>query len=185
MLARPRHYTEVMKVSQPLLTPQSPSLRGLANKSGPPEPPKESFEPSPPSTPLWKKALNSGVVSVGVGAAATAAATVVLAGAISGPDALGAPILAAMVAGPVGLVTGAIAGWRNCGGQEEPSTLRKLGNAAAWGVTGAIAGSLATIGLINATVSGPDALGGLLFLPIGAGVGALGAGAIGWKMTDG
>ena len=173
-----------MKVSQPPVGLQSHLPKVSLQKTDKPDSPGDNFEPSPPSTPLWKKALNSGAVSVGVGVVSTVAATAVLGAAIGGPDALAAPLIAATVAGPIGLVTGAIAGWKNCGG-EDPSTLRKLGNAAAWGVTGAVAGAFLTVAGISAAVSGPDALGAFFFAPMGAGVGALGAAALGWKMTEG
>ncbi|MFN8607085.1 MAG: hypothetical protein U0931_06115 [Vulcanimicrobiota bacterium] len=145
----------------------------------------EKFEPREPDgpTPLWKKMANAAVVGSGSAVIATVAGTALLASVISGPDALGAPLLAAAVGGPLGFVTGAIAGWRNCG-QEDPSLLRKLGNAGAWAAAGAVAGVLGTVALVDATVHGPDALGGLLLTPVGAAVGAAGAGVVGWKMAQ-
>lgn len=166
---------------------QQPALKTLSKPPAKPDKAPvsgEKFEPREPDgpTPLWKKMANAAVVGVGTAVIATVAGTVALASAISGPDALGAPLLAAAIGGPVGFVTGAIAGWKNCD-QENPSLLRKLGNAGAWAAAGAVAGVLGTVAVVGATIQGPDALGGLLLTPAGAALGAAGAGVIGWKMA--
>ena len=145
----------------------------------------DQFQPREPDgpTPLWKKMANAAVVGAGTAVVATVAGTVALAATISGPDALGAPLLAAAIGGPVGFITGAIAGWKNCD-QDNPSLLRKLGNASAWAAAGAVAGVVGTVALVGATVSGPDALGGLLLAPAGAALGAAGGGVLGWKIAQ-
>ncbi|MBS2039079.1 hypothetical protein JST97_29120 [bacterium] len=167
---------------------QQPAIRTLNPSSAKAEQTPadgEKFEPGPPGepTPVWKKLTNAAVVGSGTAVLAVVAGTAVLASTISGPDALGAPLIAAAVGGPVGFVSGAVAGWNNCE-RDNPSLLRKLGNASAWAAAGAVAGVLGTVALVDATIHGPDALGGLLLTPVGAALGAAGAGVIGWRMAQ-
>ncbi len=173
-----------MKVNT--FTPASlPSLNLKSTPASGPEAPKgDGVDPTPPEqpTPVWKKVLNTAVGSVSGGAVGTVLATAIIAANVNGPDALGAPILGVMIGGPIGLVAGAVAGWKNCG-VENPSVARKLVNAATWAVIGAGIGAVGAVGLAASGVHGPDALGSLFFAAPGAAVGAAAASVVGWKMT--
>lgn len=144
----------------------------------------DGFEPSGPTPPTWKKALNTLVCAGGGGLAGAALATTVLAGTIQGSAALAAFIVGPAVGGPIGALAGAVVGWRNCGG-ENPSVGRKMLNAALWGAAGAAAGAFAAVGIGASMVSGPAALGAYLLAAPGAAVGTAAAGALGWQMTKG
>ena len=144
----------------------------------------DGFEPSGPTPPTWKKALNTLACASGGGLAGAALATGVLATTIQGSAALAALIVGPAVGGPIGAVAGAIVGWKNCGG-DKPSVGRKMLNAALWGAAGAAAGAFAAVGIGASMVSGPAALGAFLLAGPGAAVGTVAAGALGWQMTKG
>lgn len=141
----------------------------------------DGFQPSSSSPPLWKKALNSAVGSLG-GAAAVATVVTIAAAAGQGSGALGAPILGAVIGGPIGLVAGAVAGWKNCGA-DKASLPRKLINAATWAVVGAGAGALASVAVAASGMQGPDSLAALGFAAPGALLGAGGAAVAGWNLA--
>lgn len=175
-----------MKTS-PLTTP--PLIRAnlpvaLTKLSDGPTPSGDGFQPSEPSTPTWKKALNTLVCAAGGGIAGAALATTVLGATIQGSAALAAFLIGPAVGGPIGALAGAVVGWRNCGG-ENPSVGRKLLNAALWGTAGAAAGAFVAVGIGASMVSGPAALGAFLLSGPGAAVGTAAAGAVGWNMTKG
>ncbi|MBX3172697.1 MAG: hypothetical protein KF760_35190 [Candidatus Eremiobacteraeota bacterium] len=179
-------YGQVMKLpalNHPTTSPKTlakgPKLHQPATKHG--------FEPGgtpPEPTPVWKKLVNTAVNSAGGAALGTVVATAVIAAAAHGPDALGAPVLGVMIGGPVGLATGAVAGWKNCG-VENPSVGRKLLNAVCWAAVGAGVGAVGSVALAAMGMQGPDALAAFLFAPAGAAIGAAAAGVVGWKMTNG
>ncbi len=155
----------------PTLSSQIPSSKG------------DGFEPSGPNPPTWKKALNALACASGGGIAGAALATLVLGSTIQGSAALAAFLLGPAVGGPIGAVAGAVAGWKNCGG-ENPSVGRKLLNAALWGTAGAAAGAFAAVGIGASLTSGPAALGAFLLAGPGAAVGTVAAATVGWKMAQ-
>lgn len=61
---------------------------------------------------------------------------------------------------------------------------KKVVNAGAWSVAGGVAGATATVMVGGALVSGPEALGVLLFTPAGAAVGAIAGAVIGWNLLN-
>jgi len=61
---------------------------------------------------------------------------------------------------------------------------KKAVNAGAWSVAGGVAGATATVMIGGALVSGPEALGVLLFTPAGAAVGAIAGAVIGWNLLN-
>lgn len=61
---------------------------------------------------------------------------------------------------------------------------KKVVNAGAWSVAGGVAGATATVMIGGALVSGPEALGVLLFTPAGAAVGAIAGAVIGWNLLN-
>ncbi|MBS2040736.1 hypothetical protein JST97_37460 [bacterium] len=164
-----------LAIRGPLLKhrPQTPASQTL----------QDGFQPTSPPPPLWKKALNGAVGSL-AGAGAAATLVTILAAAGQGSAALGAPILGALVGGPIGLVAGAITGWKNCSA-EKPSLPRKLVNAASWAVVGAGAGALASVAVAASGMQGPDALASLGLAAPGALLGAGGAAVAGWNLTGG
>ena len=144
----------------------------------------DGFEPSGPNPSNWKKALNTLVCAAGGGVAGAALATTILASTIQGSAALAAFLVGPAVGGPVGALAGAVAGWKNCGG-ENPSVGRKLVNAALWGTAGAAAGAFVAVGIGASLVTGPAALGAFLLAGPGAAVGTVAAGGMGWNMAKG
>lgn len=174
-----------MKLHQLPPSLSAPQFRAKAQQ--PPSEPGskgDGFEPSPPTPPIWKKALNTVACAGGGGIAGAAIATLVLGSTIQGSAALAAFLVGPAIGGPVGAIAGAVVGWKNCGG-ENPSVGRKLANAALWGAAGAAAGAFAAVGIGASMVSGPAALGAFLLAAPGAAVGTAVAGAVGWQMTKG
>ena len=166
-----------------------PSLRsgGLVPSRTSPKPEKnvsqDGFQLSERTPPVWKKMVNGMMVSLGCSAAA--ATVVALATAAGqGSAALGAPILGGLVGGPIGLVAGAVAGWKNCTA-EKASLPRKLFNAATWGLVGAGSGAILSLALGSAVMQGPDSLAALSLAPAGALLGAGGAAVAGWNLAGG
>lgn len=147
-----------------------------------PASPADSFQASAP--PVWRRALNSAVGGLGGAAIVATAATALVAAMANGPAALGAPLVGIAIGGPIGLVAGAVAGWKNTS-RPDASSLRKLANAVTWGVAGAAAGAAAAVGIATASLTGSSALAGLMAAVPGAAVGAGLAATAGWKIAHG
>ena len=166
------------KQTLPRLSPAKTSQVSAEPVPQRPEGPQESCDIS-----FAQKATNTGAWTI-AGTALGAASTLLVAGAISGPAALGAFVFAPVLAG-VGAIVGGVTGWKMNKPSEgacEASTGKKLANSGAWGVAGATLGVAATFAIAT-TIAGPSALGAFMLTPFLAGGGAIAAGVAGWKMA--
>ena len=156
--------------------------RAAAPSAGSESAPADTFIASAPATPapFYKKALNSGVMGVAMGAAGAAAAATLASAAVSAPEALSAAVLAAAVGAPIGVALGGVVGWKNAAA-EHLGGGRKALNMAGWAAAGAGVGATAVVSVVAAATSGPDALGALVFAPVGAIVGGLLGAGLGGK----
>lgn len=104
--------------------------------------------------------------------------TALVANSVSGPGALGT-LLLAPAAAAVGGIAGGVAGWQIA--KKPPTVAKKLLNAGATGIAGAVALGVAAPLAIASAMNGPDSLGLLIMAPVLATAGAAGGAYAGWK----
>ncbi len=68
--------------------------------------------------------------------------------------------------------------------QCEISTGKKVANAAAWAIAGAVVVGVVGTSLVAGSVQGPDALGAFLLAPAFAGAGGIAGAVAGWKIMS-
>lgn len=135
--------------------------------------PKDSLERS-----TGAKVFNSAVWATAGATVAGLGVTAVVANSISGPGALGSLLLAPAFAA-VGGIAGGVAGWQIA--KKPPTLTKKLLNAGATGIAGAVTAGVAAPLAIASAMNGPDSLGLLILAPVLATAGGVGGAYAGWK----